>query len=117
MTGSFILKSFFDSDSLQTTLCLQFKPQYIASAAIYLASRFLDVPLSGPDNKEWYDVFDVRIDDVNCMSSLAFNHTLVIAQQILDLYPGGAPGGNFGRLAPANGGTQIPSSPLLIILD
>jgi hypothetical protein len=42
----FIIKNF----SLRTTLCLQFKPQLIASAAIYLASKYLKYEL--PEGKK-----------------------------------------------------------------
>jgi hypothetical protein len=49
--------------SLRTTLCLQFKPQLIASAAIYLASKFLKYEL--PEGKKpWWEVFDARIEDL-----------------------------------------------------
>lgn len=43
----------FVNDSLRTTLCLQFKPHLIASAAIYLASKFLKYELpEGKDGKK-----------------------------------------------------------------
>ena len=52
--------------SLRTTLCLQFKPQLIASAAIYLASKFLKLKL--PEGKEgkrpWWEIFDAKIEDL-----------------------------------------------------
>jgi len=64
----------FVNDSLRTTLCLQFKPQLIASAAIYLASKFLKYQLpEGP--KPWWEVFHAREDDLK-----------EISNQILDLY-------------------------------
>jgi cyclin T len=64
----------FVNDSLRTTLCLQFKPQLIASAAIYLASKFLKHPL--PEGaKPWWEVFNAKIEDLE-----------EISNQILDLY-------------------------------
>jgi len=64
----------FVNDSLRTTLCLQFKPQLIASAAIYLASKFLKYQLpEGP--KPWWEVFNANIKDLE-----------EISNQILDLY-------------------------------
>jgi len=64
----------FVNDSLRTTLCLQFKPQLIASAAIYLASKFLKYQLpEGP--KPWWEVFNAKIEDLE-----------EISNQILDLY-------------------------------
>jgi len=64
----------FVNDSLRTTLCLQHKPQLIASAAIFLASKFLKYQL--PEGKKpWWEVFDARIDDLEAISG-----------QILDLY-------------------------------
>jgi len=66
----------FVNDSLRTVLCLQYKPQLIASAAIYLASKFLKKQLNtGPDQKPWWEVFDAKIQDLEDISN-----------QILDLY-------------------------------
>eukprot|EP01125_Pyxidicula_operculata_P020700 TRINITY_DN7713_c0_g1_i1.p1 TRINITY_DN7713_c0_g1~~TRINITY_DN7713_c0_g1_i1.p1 ORF type:complete len:481 (+),score=97.79 TRINITY_DN7713_c0_g1_i1:129-1571(+) len=66
----------FVNDSLRyTVLCLQYKPQLIASAAIYLASRFLNQPLLKQGDKEWWEIFDAKISDINNISN-----------QILDLY-------------------------------
>lgn len=51
--------------SLRTTLCLQFKPQLIASAAIYLASKFLNYKLpEGAGKKPWWEVLDAKIEDL-----------------------------------------------------
>jgi cyclin T len=65
----------FVNDSLRTTLCLQFRPQLIASAAIYLASKFLKIQLTKPGEKPWWEVFDAKIEDLE-----------EISNQILDLY-------------------------------
>ena len=51
--------------SLRTTLCLQYKPQLIASAAIYLASKFLNYTLpEGAGKKPWWEVLDAKIEDL-----------------------------------------------------
>eukprot|EP01116_Phalansterium_solitarium_P020137 TRINITY_DN5850_c0_g2_i1.p1 TRINITY_DN5850_c0_g2~~TRINITY_DN5850_c0_g2_i1.p1 ORF type:complete len:627 (-),score=115.36 TRINITY_DN5850_c0_g2_i1:258-2138(-) len=61
----------FVNDSLLTTLCLQFKPHIIASAAICLASKYLKQTLQD----RWWDLFDAKIEDID-----------EISHQILDLY-------------------------------
>ncbi|KUF89889.1 Cyclin-L1-1 [Phytophthora nicotianae] len=45
------------NDSLRTDLCVRYKAQVIACAAIFLASRFQGVAL--PENPPWYLLFDV----------------------------------------------------------
>ncbi|KAL4151419.1 hypothetical protein PRNP1_008364 [Phytophthora ramorum] len=45
------------NDSLRTDLCVRFKAQVIACAAIFLSSRFQAVPL--PESPPWYSLFDV----------------------------------------------------------
>jgi cyclin T len=91
----------FVNDSLRTTLCLQFKPQLIASAAIYLASKFLKYPLP-EGSKPWWEVFNAKIEDLE-----------EISNQILDLYesPGSAnsPSGNTNTI----GGPSPPVQPPL----
>lgn len=78
----------FVNDSLRTTLCLQFKPQLIAAAAIYLASKFLKYTL--PENpKPWWEVFNAETKDLE-----------EISNQILDLYE------SPGSLAHSQGETK-----------
>lgn len=50
--------------SLRTNLCLQYKPQFIASAAIYLASKFLKYTLAPDGKKAWWEVLDAKIDEL-----------------------------------------------------
>ncbi|KAG3120719.1 hypothetical protein PI125_g877 [Phytophthora idaei] len=45
------------NDSQRTDLCVRYKSQVIACAAIFLASRFQGVAL--PENPPWYSLFDV----------------------------------------------------------
>jgi transcription initiation factor TFIIIB Brf1 subunit/transcription initiation factor TFIIB len=61
----------FVNDSLRTTLCLHYKPQLIATAAIYLASKMMAYELPNP----WWELLDIKIEDVEAASG-----------QILDLY-------------------------------
>lgn len=74
----------FVNDSLRTSLCLQYRPSVIASAAIYLASKFLkrSLTLQKKEDKtdesskeDWWEVFDAKISDLENISN-----------QILDLY-------------------------------
>ncbi|KAI9907991.1 hypothetical protein PsorP6_003491 [Peronosclerospora sorghi] len=46
------------NDSLRIDLCVRYKAQVIACAAIFLASRFQAVAL--PENPSWYSLFDVE---------------------------------------------------------
>ncbi|KAF1320407.1 Cyclin-l1, partial [Globisporangium splendens] len=48
----------FINDSLRIDLCVRYKAEVIACAAIFLASRFLQVHL--PENPPWYSLFDVE---------------------------------------------------------
>mmetsp|Transcript_17697 Transcript_17697/g.26341 ORF Transcript_17697/g.26341 Transcript_17697/m.26341 type:complete len:379 (-) Transcript_17697:55-1191(-) len=76
----------FVNDSLRTTLCLQYQPETIACASIYLASRFLQQPIliKGKETP-WWKAFDTK-----------FEHIEDIMTQILDLYESGSviPGNN-----------------------
>jgi transcription initiation factor TFIIIB Brf1 subunit/transcription initiation factor TFIIB len=66
----------FVNDSLRTTLCLQYKPQLIALATIYLASRLIDYELPpGPGGRPWWEGLGARKEELDHISS-----------QILDLY-------------------------------
>ncbi|KAK3154016.1 hypothetical protein QOZ80_2BG0184760 [Eleusine coracana subsp. coracana] len=49
----------FVNDWFKTTLCLQFKPQYIAAGSLYLAAKVhnIKLPLHGP--RVWWHQFDV----------------------------------------------------------
>lgn len=51
------------NDSLNTNLCLQYRPEAIACGAIWLASKLLNYEL--PESpKPWWELFKVRIDEV-----------------------------------------------------
>jgi cyclin T len=53
----------FVNDSLRTTLCLQYPPDKIAAAAIYLASRYLESPLpSQPDPQSIFRTDQTTVD-------------------------------------------------------
>ena len=56
----------FANDSMHTSLCLQFAPQQIATAAVYMAGQFAKVrPVGG---QGWLDVLDNP--DVECLASI-----------------------------------------------
>jgi len=58
------------NDSLRTTLCLQYKPEPIACAAIYLAAEMINFQISR--DEEWWDKFStnrLEIEDI-CMQML-----------------------------------------------
>lgn len=44
---------------LRTTLCLQYKPHYIAAGSLYLASKFQKVKLPSEKGKVWWMQFEV----------------------------------------------------------
>ncbi|XP_043714286.1 cyclin-T1-4-like isoform X2 [Telopea speciosissima] len=49
----------FVNDWLWTTLCLQYKPHYIAAGSLFLAAKFHKVKLSAERGKAWWLEFDV----------------------------------------------------------
>lgn len=49
----------FVNDWLRTTLCLQYKPHYIAASSIFLAAKILRVKLPKEKGKVWWMQFDV----------------------------------------------------------
>jgi cyclin T len=68
----------FVNDWLKTTLCLQFKPQYIAAGSLYLTAKVhnIKLPLHGPH--VWWHQFDVApkpLEDViqQMMEHVALN--------------------------------------------
>lgn len=44
---------------LRTTLCLQYKPHYIAAGSIFLAAKSQKVKLPSASGKKWWMQFDV----------------------------------------------------------
>ncbi|KAF9620060.1 hypothetical protein IFM89_010710 [Coptis chinensis] len=49
----------FVNDWLRTTLCLQYKPHYVAAGSLYLAAKFCKVKLPSEKGKVWWLEFDV----------------------------------------------------------
>lgn len=49
----------FVNDWLCTTLCLQYKPHYIAAGSMFLAAKFLKVKLPAEKGNPWWMQFDV----------------------------------------------------------
>ncbi|KAA0200228.1 Cyclin-K [Fasciolopsis buskii] len=90
----------FINDSLATTLCLQWEPEIVAGAALYLATRVSRYTIEDWEGKQpgvrWWESF------VEGMST-----------EILDLYPAGAPAeapGPSTTSAPRNPNPVPPSS-------
>lgn len=54
----------FVNDSFASTVCLQFRPQMIAAAAIYLAAKNLKIELKSNDDREWWQRAQVNLDDL-----------------------------------------------------
>mmetsp|Transcript_22526 Transcript_22526/g.62492 ORF Transcript_22526/g.62492 Transcript_22526/m.62492 type:complete len:516 (-) Transcript_22526:652-2199(-) len=55
------------NDSLRTMLCVRFKAEVVACAAIFLAARELKISLpesDDPEESNWWDLFDVRLEDI-----------------------------------------------------
>ena len=66
----------FINDSLQrTNLCLQFKPELIAAASIYLASKITNTNIPDKENKKWYEYLNVPLPIL-----------IEISDQIYELY-------------------------------
>jgi cyclin T len=72
----------FANDSLQTTLCLQFEPQEIATATVYLAGQFAKIR---PVNKsaDWLEVLYGH--DSSTSSSPDIETLTSICLQIIEL--------------------------------
>ncbi|KAL7117365.1 hypothetical protein ACP275_03G067500 [Erythranthe tilingii] len=49
----------FVNDWLRTTLCLQYKPHYIAAGSVFLAAKFNKIKLPSSNGKAWWMQFDV----------------------------------------------------------
>jgi cyclin T len=75
----------FANDSLQTTLCLQFEPQEIATATVYLAGQFAKIR---PVNKsaDWLEVLyghdsSASSPDVETLTSICLQIIELIAER------------------------------------
>jgi hypothetical protein len=91
----------FINDSLETTLCLQWEPEIIAVAMMYLAtkiSKYDVVDWKGrlPEHQKWWDVF-VRDMTKNILDE--------ICHQVLDLYQK-----NKNYVEPPDSPPQMPPS-------
>uniref|UniRef100_A0A1D1YRN8 Cyclin-T1-3 n=1 Tax=Anthurium amnicola TaxID=1678845 RepID=A0A1D1YRN8_9ARAE len=49
----------FVNDWLRTTLCMQYKPHYIAAGSIYLAAKLNKVKLPSENGQVWWHEFDI----------------------------------------------------------
>eukprot|EP01133_Synstelium_polycarpum_P004339 gene4339-5066_t len=58
-----------------TPLCLHYVPEHISYASVYLATKFLNLPLTSEGKKHWWEIVDIKLDTLE-----------EISNQILDLY-------------------------------
>lgn len=61
------------SDALRSNVFVQYRPEAIACACIFLSARKLKIPL--PNNPAWYVIFDVGDEQI-----------MDICETILELY-------------------------------
>ncbi|EGG15128.1 cyclin [Cavenderia fasciculata] len=62
----------FLNDSMRTTLCVQYKPESISAAAIFMAARMLKVKL--PEHPyAWWEIFDTTHDEIESISFDIYN--------------------------------------------
>lgn len=54
-----LIWSFPGTCRLSTTLCLQYKPHYIAAGSLFLAAKFNKLKLSTEKGRVWWLQFDV----------------------------------------------------------
>eukprot|EP00026_Physarum_polycephalum_P014764 Phypoly_transcript_15316.p1 GENE.Phypoly_transcript_15316~~Phypoly_transcript_15316.p1 ORF type:complete len:302 (+),score=32.13 Phypoly_transcript_15316:109-906(+) len=66
------------SDSYYTNICLQHKPNEVASAAIFLAAKILQLEIPDGEEKKWWMVFGADFSNIED-----------ICNQIMELYEGG----------------------------
>lgn len=58
------------NDSLRTDVCARFRPEAIASAAVFLASRLLRVGLpENPPESAWWRLFDTSFEEIDQICS------------------------------------------------
>lgn len=50
---------------LRTTLCLQYKPHYIAAGSLYIAAKIHNVKLPSGKDYAWWNEFDVTPKQLN----------------------------------------------------
>jgi cyclin T len=67
----------FANDSMHTSLCLQFDPQHVATACVFLAAQFANIqPNSGVD---WLDALGQP--DIEMLASIAYQILELIAER------------------------------------
>ncbi|XP_039143228.1 cyclin-T1-2-like isoform X2 [Dioscorea cayenensis subsp. rotundata] len=55
------------NDWLRTTLCLQYKPHYIAAGSLYIAAKIHNVKLPSGKDYAWWNEFDVTPKQLNAV--------------------------------------------------
>ncbi|CAN6236296.1 unnamed protein product [Urochloa humidicola] len=67
----------FVNDWLKTTLCLQYKPQYIAAGSLYLAAKLHNIKLPLHGARVWWHQFDVAPKPLEAVIQQMMEHTAV----------------------------------------
>ena len=68
----------FANDSMHTSLCLQFDPQHVATACVYLASQFTKIqPIN--NSIDWLEVLGQP--DVETLASISYQIIGLIAER------------------------------------
>jgi hypothetical protein len=67
----------FANDSMHTSLCLQFDPQQVATACVYLALQFAEV--QPVNNADYLEILGQP--DVDALSSISFQIIELIAER------------------------------------
>ncbi|XP_039249861.2 cyclin-L2-like isoform X1 [Styela clava] len=72
------------NDSLQTTVFVQYNPETIACACIYLAARVLQIPL--PNKTHWFYLFNATEEDIQkiCVTLLCVYQTMKTPYEVLE---------------------------------
>ncbi|TKW06685.1 hypothetical protein SEVIR_7G255600v4 [Setaria viridis] len=67
----------FVNDWLKTTLCLQYKPQYIAAGSLYLAAKLHNIKLPLHGARVWWHQFDVAPKPLEAVIQQMMEHAAV----------------------------------------
>lgn len=94
---------YFVNDSFASTVCLQYRPQLIAAAAIYLAAKNLKIELKSNTDKEWWQNANIKPEELTDTTT-----------QILEAFPTPEPSSSSGNTSnaesPTNGSASMNDS-------
>ncbi|CAB9500354.1 Cyclin [Seminavis robusta] len=100
----------FANDSVHTSLCLQFSPQLIATACVYLAGHFANVQPTN-NKKTWLEVLACPPNQAEAVSSICGQIIeLIVDRRGTDVDAFKEIRANLGRLKGVEGATRTPSA-------